>query len=71
MKIASIILSLVVGTAFAETVPVPQPTTQPVEQTTEPKPLKVRANLNQWRKENQEKRDAEMAEMLKTTKDEK
>jgi hypothetical protein len=68
MKIVSIILSLAIGTAFAETVPT---TTQPVPDTTTvvEKPLRVRANLNQWRKENQEKRDAELAELSKPTKD--
>ena len=72
MKIVSIVLSLAIGTAFAETVPTTTPTTQPIPETTEQsKPLKVRANLNQWRKEIQDKKDIEMAEMLKTTKDEK
>jgi hypothetical protein len=72
MKIVSIVLSLAIGTAFAETVPTTTTTTQPIPETTEqPKPLKVRANLNQWRKEIQDKKDIEMAEMLKTTKDEK
>jgi len=68
MKIVSIILSLAIGTAFAETVP---KTTQPVPETTivVEKPLRVRANLNQWRKENQEKRDAELAELSKPSKD--
>ena len=71
MKIVSIILSLAIGTAFAETVPTTTPTTQPVPETTTvvEKPLRVRANLNQWRKENQEKRDTELAELLKPTKD--
>jgi len=58
MKIVvTIIASLVIGSALAETnPPVTQP--QPVPQTTvTEKPLKVRANLTQWRKENQEKNE--------------
>lgn len=71
MKIVSIVLSLAIGTAFAETVPTTTPTTQLVPEITTvvEKPPRVRANLNQWRKENQEKRDAELAELSKPTKD--